>query len=310
MSKNFADKLLKEIEKFGNPSCIGLDPRVEDIPDFIKKEFKRKYKNIRRAEDASLFNFNKMIIDATCNIVPAFKIQIAFYEKYGSEGIRTFEKTISYLKEKKKIVIVDAKRNDIGPTAEAYAKAFLSKEGFNVDALTVNPYLGIDGIEPFIEEAKKNGKGIFVLVKTSNPSSGDFQDKMFKNGKKLYEVVGAKVNQWNKGTEGRRGYGIVGAVVGATYPKEARVLRKIMPKSIFLVPGYGAQGGEAKNIIFNSNKDGQGAIVNNSRGIIFAYRNEPYKSKFKPEEFHLAAREAAIEMKKDLSRVLKLCLWG
>lgn len=306
MNKNFADKLLEEIERFKNPSCIGLDPRIEDIPDFIKEKNEKKYKNFKKFCAISLFDFNKMIIDATFDLVPAFKIQIAFYEKYGSGGIEAFEKTISYLKRRKKIVIADAKRNDIGPTAEAYAKAFLSKEGFNVDALTVNPYFGIDGIKPFIEVAKKNGKGIFVLVKTSNPSSGDFQDKILKNGKKFYEVVGAKVKEWNKGTEGKRGYGIIGAVVGATYPREAKVLRKMMPKSIFLVPGYGVQGGRAKDVMFNFNKNGQGAIVNNSRGIIFAYKNDPYKNKFGAKKFHLAAREAAIEMRKDLFQVWRI----
>jgi orotidine-5'-phosphate decarboxylase len=300
MNKNFADKLLEEIERFKNPSCIGLDPRIEDIPDFMKKG------NIAK----TLFDFNKIIIDATFDLVPAFKIQTAFYEKYGSKGIKAFEETISYLKKKNKIVIADAKRNDIGPTAEAYAKAFLLKEGFDVDAVTVNPYLGIDGIKPFIEVAKKNGKGIFVLVKTSNPSAGDFQNQILKNGKKFYEIVGAKVNQWNKGTEGKRGYGIVGAVIGATYPREAKVLRKIMPKSIFLVPGYGAQGGNAKDVIFHFNKAGQGAIINNSRGIIFAYKSDHYKNTFGAKKFHLAAREAAIEMKNDLSQVLgtnKIC---
>jgi orotidine-5'-phosphate decarboxylase len=305
MIKNFADRLLEAIKTMENPSCVGLDPRIEDIPDFIKEENEQKYENIKEATARSLFDFNKMIIDATFDIVPVFKPQVAFYEKYGSEGIKAFEDTISYLKEKRRIVIEDAKRNDIGPTAEAYASGHLSKEGFDVDAITVNPYLGIDGIQPFINEAKKDGKGIFVLVKTSNPSSGDFQDKMLNNGKRLYEIVGQQVNQWGKETEGNEGYGIVGVVVGATYPREARDLRKIMSKSIFLVPGYGTQGGRAKDIIFNFNKDSRGAIVNNARGIIFAYKNEPYKSNFKPKEFHLAARKAALEMEKDLSRTLK-----
>lgn len=296
--KNFADRLLEAIEEMRNPSCIGLDPRIEDIPDFIK------YENTKEVIARSLFDFNKMIIDATFDVVPVFKVQIAFYEKYGSQGVKVFEDTVNYLKKKGKIVIEDAKRNDIGPTAEAYAQGHLSKEGFDIDAITVNPYLGIDGVKPFIDIAKENGKGIFVLVKTSNPSSGDFQDKILENGQRLYEAVGKMVNQWGEGTEGERGYGIVGGVVGATYPEQAKVLREIMPKSIFLVPGYGAQGGEAKDIIFNF-KGGQGAIVNNARGIIFAYKNEPYKSKFKPEEFHLAAREAAITMKKDLLQALK-----
>ena len=303
--KNFADRLLDEIERFQNPSCIGLDPRIEDIPDFIKKENERKYNETKEAVARSFFDFNKMIIDATFDIVPAYKPQIAFYEKYGSEGVKAFEDTVNYLKNKNKIVIEDAKRNDIGPTAEAYAQGHLNPEGFDVDAVTCNPYLGIDGVKPFIDEAIKYGKGIFVLVKTSNPSSGDFQDRVLENGKKLYEVVGEMVQKWGAGTEGERGYQIVGAVVGATYPGEAKVLRKIMPKSIILVPGYGAQGGGAGEAIPNFNEDGRGAIVNSARGIIFAYKADLYKNKFQPEEFHLAAREATISMKKDLMEALK-----
>ena len=303
--KNFADRLLKEIERMENPSCIGLDPRVEDIPAFIKKQSPKKHSKTKKAIARSFFIFNKMIIDATFDIVPAYKPQIAFYEKYGSEGVKAFEKTVNYLKKKNKIVIEDAKRSDIGPTAEAYAEGHLSKKGFDVDAITINPYLGTDSLKPFIEKAKKYGKGLFVLVKTSNPCSGDLQDKTLKNNRKLYEVVGQLVHKCGKGTEGKRGYSIVGAVVGATYPQQAKVLRKIMPKSIILVPGYGAQGGKAKQVILNFNKDGQGAIVNNARGIIFAYKQEPYKSKFNSKEFHLAAREAAILMKKDLLEALK-----
>jgi len=303
--ENFADRLLDEIEKFQNPSCIGLDPRIEDIPDFIKKENKRKYNKTKETVARSFFDFNKIIIDATYDIVPVFKVQIAFYEKYGAEGIKAFEDTVNYLKEKGKIVFEDGKRNDIGPTAEAYAQGHLSPEGFDVDAITINPYLGIDGVKPFIDEAIKYGKGIFVLVKTSNPSSGDFQDRVLENGKKLYEVVGEMVQKWGAGTEGERGYQIVGAVVGATYPGEAEVLRKIMPKSIILVPGYGAQGGGARESIPNFNEDGRGAIVHSARGIIFAYKADPYKNKFKSEEFHLAAREAALEMKKDLMEAFK-----
>jgi orotidine-5'-phosphate decarboxylase len=292
--KNFADKLLETIEEMENPSCIGLDPRIEDIPDLLK----------RRNIAETFFNFNKMIIDATYDIVPAFKIQIAFYEKYKLAGIKAFEKTINYLKRKNKIVIADAKRNDIGPTAEAYSFAFLDPAGFDVDAVTVNPYFGIDGLRPFIDDAIKYGKEIFVLVKTSNPSAGDLQNKILKNGQKLYEVIAQKTNEWGKETEGKRGYQIIGAVVGATYPKEAKVLRKIMPKSIILVPGYGTQGGKAEDVVVNFNKGGQGAIINNSRGIIFAYKNEPYKTKFKLKDFHLAAREAAIKMREDLLSAL------
>ena len=302
--KNFADRLFEEIEKFGNPICLGLDPRIEDIPDFIRKENEKKYKNEKETISRSLFDFNKKIIDSTLDLVPVYKIQIAFYEQYGVEGIRAFEETISYLKSKNKIVIEDGKRNDIGSTSQAYATGHLSPDGFDVDAITVNPYLGIDGIKPFIDEAIKFGKGIFVLVKTSNPSSGDFQDKILENSQRLYEVVGEKVDEWGKGTAGERGYQIVGAVVGATYPDEARILRKAMRKSIFLVPGYGAQGAKAEDIISNFNEDGRGAIIHNARGIIFAYKNEPYKNKFKAEEFDLAAREAVLIMKNDLTRVL------
>lgn len=294
MVKNFADKLLRAIEEMENPSCIGLDPRIEDIPDFLKRQ------NVAK----TLFEFNKMIIDATYDIVPAFKIQMAFYEKSKSKGIKALEKTVNYLKKKGKIIIIDAKRSDIGPTAQAYAEAFLNSEGFDADALTVNPYFGIDSIKPFIDEARKYGKGIFVLVKTSNPSSGDFQDKMLKNGQRLCELVARKVDKWGKGTEGEKGYQIVGAVVGATYPQEAKKLRKIMPKSIFLVPGYGVQGGRATDVVVNFNSDSQGAIINNSRGIIFAFKNEPYKTKFKLKDFHLAAREAALKMKEDLNLAL------
>lgn len=292
--KNFADKLLAAIEGMKNPSSIGLDPSIEEVPDFLKMGSVKK----------TIFEFNKMIIDATHDIVPAFKIQMAFYEKYKVEGIKAFEKTINYLRRKNKIVILDAKRNDIGHVAQAYASAFLNSRGFDVDALTVNPYLGIDGLKPFIDEAIKYEKGIFVLVKTSNPSSGDFQDKILKNGQRLYELVARKVDKWGKGTEGEKGYQIVGAVVGATYPKEAKKLRKIMPKSIFLVPGYGVQGGRARDVVVNFNRDGQGAIINNSRGIIFAFKNEPYKTKFKLKDFQLAAREAALKMREDLNLAL------
>ncbi len=291
--ENFADKLLDKINVFKNPTCIGLDPRIEGIPYFLRKKEEKI--------DKILFNFNKMIIDATCDIVPVFKIQMAFYEKYKERGIKALENTIFYLRKKQKIIIIDGKRNDIGPTADAYADAYLTKEGFDADAITVNPYLGSDGINPFIEKAIKYGKGVFVLVKTSNPSSKDFQDKILKNGKRLYEEVAKMVNQWGRGTKGKNGYQVVGAVVGATYKKEAMILRKIMPKSIFLVPGYGAQGGSAKDVMVNFDKNQKGAIINNSREIIFAWQSSPYKEKFGPQKFDMAAREATIKMKKDLS---------
>ncbi len=296
--KNFADKLLEKIEEMKNPSCIGLDPKIEDIPDFLRMGSVTK----------TLFEFSKKIIDATFDIVPAFKIQIAFYEKYKANGIKALEKTIDYLKKKGQIVILDGKRNDIGPTARVYAEAFLSPGGFDADAITVNPYLGFDSIAPFIEEAIKYQRGIFVLVKTSNPSSRDLQDKILKNGQRFYEFLARKIIRWGRGTEGKKGYQIIGAVVGATFPQAAKTLRKIMRKNIFLVPGYGTQGGKSSDVIYNFNPDGRGAIVNSSRGIIFSYKQRGFKGKFKPQDFDLAAREAALKMKNDLNYALKMYL--
>jgi orotidine-5'-phosphate decarboxylase len=312
---NYADRLLSAIEKKQNPSVVGLDPRLEQVPNFIKEEMVKKHGKSFEAAAESLLIFNKGIIDSVKDIVPAVKPQIAFYEKYLAPGIRAFVETVKYAREKGLVVITDAKRNDIGSTASAYSDAHIGKvdmfgekvPAFDVDCLTVNPYLGIDGVQPFIEDVKNHGKGIFVLVKTSNPSAGDFQD-LILDGKRMYEIVGALVNKWNKDTVGERGYGSVGAVVGATYPEEAISLRKIMPKSIFLVPGYGAQGGVAKGVVPNFNPDGYGAIVNSSRGIIFAYQ----KGNYKEEDFDKAAGNAAQEMKDAINSALKQagkCAW-
>jgi len=305
--ETFADRLIKAIEKKQNPSIVGLDPRLEQIPSFIKEEMIKKYGKTFEAAAESIIFFNKKIIDAVKDIVPAVKPQIAFYEKYLAPGIRAFKETVDYAKSKGLIVIEDGKRNDIGSTAQAYSEAHLGKvdlfgekvSAFDVDCITVNPYLGIDGIAPFIADVKKHGKGIFVLVKTSNPSSGDFQDLETK-GKKIYEVVADLVNKWNQDTIGNSGYGSVGAVVGATYPEEAVILRKLMPKSIFLVPGYGAQGGGAKDTIPCFNRDGYGAVINSSREIIFAYEKQKREA-----DFDKAAKEAAVKMKDDLNNALK-----
>lgn len=292
--KNFADKLLKSVKTFQNPSCIGLDPRLEDIPQFLKKGGISKI----------IFNFNKAIIDATLDIVGIYKIQLALYERHKIEGLIAFEKTLEYLKEKKKIIIIDGKRNDIKEIAEIYAETFLSPKGYDADALTINPYFGSDGVLPFVEIAKKHKKGVFVLIKTSNPSSKEFQDLVFKNKKRFYEMVAEKIKEWGKNTEGKEGYQIVGGIVGANFPKEAKRIRKIIPKNIILVPGYGTQGGKAVDVIANFNPDKKGAIVNSSRGIIFAFKKEKFRKKFKEKQFDLAAREAAIEMKKDLNCAL------
>jgi orotidine-5'-phosphate decarboxylase len=279
---------------------------LEQIPQFIKDEMIGRYGKSFEAAAQSILFFNKKIIDAVKDIVPAVKPQIAFYEEYLDHGIRAFKETVEYAKRKGLLVIEDGKRGDIGSTSQAYSNAHIGRvfmfwervPAFDVDCITVNPYLGIDGVKPFIEDVKKYGKGVFVLVKTSNPSSGDFQD-LVSDGKKMYEIVGNLVNKWNQDTIGKRGYGSVGAVVGATYPEQAVLLRKVMPKSIFLVPGYGAQGGGAEDTVPCFNSDGYGAVVNSSRGIIFAYEKE------NRDDFDVAAQEAAVKMKGDLDKALK-----
>lgn len=313
MIKNFADRLIEAIKKKGNPICVGLDPRLDKIPDSIKrKALNQKDKSPTTMAVDAILEFNKGIIDAVADLVPVVKLQIAFYEIYGHNGIWCYEQTLKYAQDKGLITIADAKRNDIGSTAEAYAQAYLGEVAmfeneneviqpiFDADSLTVNPYLGWDGIKPFIDECNKYGKGIFVLVKTSNKSSGDLQDLEMKNGKSVYEIMGGLVDSWGADDVGESGYNSVGAVVGATYPEQARKLRKIMPQTIFLVPGYGAQGGSAVDVRPCFNKDGLGAIVNNSRGITFAYEKQGLMA----DAYAEAARTAVMEMKKDLEGVL------
>lgn len=285
-SMNFADKLVTKIKET-SPICVGLDPRYDQIPE--------KIRNDAPTPGAALFEFNKGIIDAVADVVPVVKIQMAFYEMFGLDGMAAFSRTIEYAKDKGLIVIGDGKRNDIGTSAEAYAHAYLDAEGdFAVDALTVSPYLGFDGIKPFLDTCKKNNKGIFILVKTSNKSSGDLQDrKVDQENIPIYELMGHFVESWGSDLIGEFGYSSVGAVVGATFPEEASRLRKLMPESIFLVPGFGAQGGSAKDVRPCFKEDGTGAIVNNSRGIMFAFE----KSK-KP--YQEAAREAVLKMKEEL----------
>lgn len=301
------DLLVKKIKEKSNPSVAGLDPKIDYVPEYIREKAYAQYgKNLKGATEA-IWEFNKGLIDALYDVVPAIKPQSAFYEMYGLLGEEVLHRTITYAKEKGLYIILDVKRNDIGSTAEAYSKAYLGKvdiEGELVDAcpvdcVTVNPYLGTDGIKPFVDDCKAYDKAIFALVKTSNPSSGEFQDKLI-NGKHLFEVVADKVNEWNADTIGESGYGAVGAVVGATYPEQAEILRKLMPNSYFLVPGYGAQGGGAKGVLPCFNSDGLGAIVNSSRGIMCAYK----KGDWKEEEFAEAARAEALRMKDDITGVL------
>lgn len=289
---------------------MGLDPKLSFIPDRIKdKAFEEKGVSLEGAAEA-FWQYNKEIIDSIYDIVPAVKPQIAMYEELGIPGLITFKKTVDYCKEKGLIVIGDIKRGDIGSTSESYAVGHLGSikigeetfRGFDEDFATVNPYLGSDGVKPFISVCNREDKGIFVLVKTSNPSSGEFQDRII-DGRPLYEHVGEQVEKW--GLESMDGsYSNVGAVVGATYPEMGKVLRDIMPHAYILVPGYGAQGGKGKDLVHFFNKDGLGAIVNSSRGIIAAWQNENYKQ-FADGQVGDAARAAVFDMKKDIADALK-----
>lgn len=303
-------KLIDKIVATNAPIVVGLDPKLDFVPEAMKKRcFEEKGENLEGAAEA-FWQFNKEIIDHIYDIVPAVKPQIAMYEELGIPGLITFKKTVEYCKEKGLIVIGDIKRGDIGSTSESYAVGHLGSvkigektfRGFEEDFATVNPYLGSDGVKPFINVCNKEDKGIFVLVKTSNPSSGEFQDRLI-DGRPLYELVGEQVEKW--GLESMDGsYSNVGAVVGATYPEMGKILRNIMPHAYILVPGYGAQGGKGKDLVHFFNKDGLGAIVNSSRGIIAAWKNEAYKE-FADGRVGEAARAAALDMKTDIESALK-----
>ena len=295
--ENAIDKLIDKIKEMNNPTVIGLDPRYDMIPKCIKEKYAE---NISGACDA-IFEFNKRLIDATYDIIPAVKPQIAFYEMFGLEGIRTFNETCKYAKEKGMYVIADIKRGDIGTTAKAYSNSAIGYSIYDVDFVTLNPYMGIDAIKPFIEDCKKYGKGMFVLVKTSNKSSGDLQDLKLENGKTIYETVADLVNEWGKDSIGRYGYSAVSAVVGATYPKQIEDLRKIMPAGFFLIPGYGAQGGKAEDIALGFDKNGIGGIVNASRSLMCAYKSDRWKDKYSEEQFAEATRAEAIRMRDELN---------
>ncbi len=302
------DLLVKKIKEKSNPSVAGLDPVISYVPEFIREKAYAEYGKTLKGASEAIWEYNKALIDALYDVVPAVKPQSAFYEMYGLCGEEVLHRTIAYAKEKGLYVILDVKRNDIGSTAEAYSKAYLGKVNIDgemispcdVDCVTVNPYLGTDGIAPFAADCKEYDKAIFVLVKTSNPSSGELQDLM-SDGRHIYEAVAECVNKWNEGTVGECGYGAVGAVVGATYPKQAETLRGLMPKSYFLVPGYGAQGANAKDVAKSFNSDGLGAIVNSSRGIMLAYKRT---EGWKPEQFAEAARAEALRMKEELNSII------
>lgn len=311
----FADKLTKSIKRLNNPTVVGLDPNLLYVPKHIKEKAFKEYREGLKAVAEAYIEFNKKLIDSVYDIVPAVKPQLAYYEMYGVEGIRAFDETCKYAKEKGLIVIADGKRNDIGSTANAYSAAYLGNSpigkseeaSFNADALTVNPYLGIDGIEPFINDCKSFGKGIFVLVKTSNKSSGQLQDIVTEDGLHIYEKVAQLVDEWGEGVVGESGYSSIGAVVGATYPQQAKVLRKIMKKAYILVPGYGAQGGTAKDAVSSFNEDGTGAVINASRSIMCAWKAERWQGKFTENDFDTAARQEAIRMRDEIRQALESC---
>ena len=302
------EKLVERIKKLEAPIVVGLDPTLNFVPGFLlDKAINEKGETLEAAADA-IFEFNKKIVDAVYDLIPAVKPQIAMYEQFGIPGLMAFKKTLDYCHEKGLLVIGDAKRGDIGSTSTEYAIGHIGKvkvgsteiAPFDEDFLTINPYMGSDSVVPFVEECKKYDKGLFILVKTSNPSSGEFQDQ--KVGKKaVYELVGKKVDEWGAELI-KNGYSDVGAVVGATYPEMGEVLREIMPKAYILVPGYGAQGGTAAELKPFFNKDGLGAIVNSSRGIIAAYKQEKY-AEYGAEGFAEAARAAVIDMKNDIASI-------
>ena len=304
------DRLIAKIIETKNPTVVGLDPKLDYVPEFIQEKYFQKYGQTLKAAAKAILKFNKMIIDEIYDIVPAIKPQAAYYEMYGHQGVKTLEKTIAYAKEKGMFVITDGKRNDIGATMEAYTAAHLGSvivgdseyQPFDSDALTVNGYLGTDGISPLLKVCQEKDKGIFVLVKTSNKSSGELQDKLIDNTP-IYAVMGDMCENWGSEQIGIYGYSSVGAVVGATYPEQLTELRKRLPHTMFLVPGYGAQGGGAKGIAGAFDKNGLGAIVNSSRAIMCAYKNE---ENCPEKDFAKAARREALRMKEDITSYIDL----
>ena len=303
------DRLIARIDELKNPSVAGLDPKLEYVPRFLKDAFFVKDGHTLKAAAGAILAFNKALIDELCDIVPAIKPQAAYYEMYGWEGVRTLAETIRYAQQKGMYVMTDGKRNDIGATMTAYATAHLGKvmvdgvelEPFGADALTVNGYLGTDGIQPLLDVWQKYDKGIFVLAKTSNPSSGELQDRKI-DGKSVYEIMGEMCEKWGEQQIGKYGYSAVGAVVGATYPEQLAELRAKLPHTMFLVPGYGAQGGGAKGVAGAFDANGRGAIVNSSRAIMCAYQKE---ENCPEEDFAKAARREAIRMRNDIMAYLQ-----
>lgn len=307
---NAMDNLINKIRETNNPTVMGLDPRYDMIPEIVRKKYDNSIEGIAKA----ILEYNKELIDNTYDIIPAIKPQLAFYEMFGIEGMKTFKETCRYAKEKGIIVIADAKRGDIGSTAKGYSNAYLGQtpigeekvEVFeNIDFLTVNPYMGVDSIKPFVEDCAEYRKGIFVLVKTSNPSSGELQDLKLENGETVYEHVANLVEEWGKDLRGEHGYSSVAAVVGATYPEQLKEIREKAPHTYFLIPGYGAQGGKADDIALGFDENGLGGIVNASRSLMCAYASDKWKNKFTEAEYGKATREEALEMREILNNAIK-----
>lgn len=307
--QHFADRVCAAVAQKGNAVVVGLDPRLEHLPQALLTACRTTYGATTRAAGEALWQFNRGIIDAVHDLVPVVKPQIAFYERYGLDGLQAYVQTVRYARQAGLLVIADAKRNDIGSTAEAYAEAFLGTTqvfgqtvpgDFEADALTVNAFLGRDGIQPFLDQAQAQGRGLFVLVKTSNASSGDLQD-VTVDGQPLYAHLGHLVDTWGAAHRGQCGYSAVGAVVGATYPEQARTLRAVMPQTLFLVPGYGAQGATAADVVGCFDAQGYGALINASRSIIQAFRTPAYASL----AYEAAARAATQQMMAELEHALE-----
>lgn len=309
--KNLMDRLIEKIKQMNNPTVIGVDTRYELVPDCVKNKYSKDINGMCSA----MLEYSKALIDATYDIIPAVKLQSAYFEMYGIEGIKLYKEMIDYCKSKGMLVMADVKRGDIGSTSSGYSRAYLGKNLinekeesiFDVDFATVNPYMGSDCVNPFVEDCKKYYKGIFVLVKTSNKSSGEIQDLKTEDGEEVYKKVARLVNSWGEELIGENGYSNVSAVVGATYPKQLEELREIMPHAYFLIPGYGAQGGKAEDIALGFDKNGLGGIVNATRSLMCAYKSERWQNEFSEEDYAKATRAEAIRMRDELMNAINNC---
>lgn len=308
--KNIIDQLIDKIKIMQNPTVIGLDPRYEMLPKCVKEKYLETLEGVGQA----IIEYNKALIDEICDVIPAIKPQIAFYEMYGIPGIQAFKETCEYAKQKGMFVIADIKRGDIGSTAQGYSNAYLGKTKigeneqslYDIDFVTVNPYMGTDCVKPFIEDCKKYNKGLFILVKTSNPSSGELQDVKLESGEEVYTRVAKYVENWGEELRGEYNYSSISAVVGATYPEQLKQLRKVAPHTYFLIPGYGAQGGKAEDIALGFDENGLGGIVNASRSLMCAYKSDIWKNKFEEKDYAKATRAEALRMKEELCSKIKI----